>query len=131
MIQHYQNQLLYSDHAVIDFKLCLKGIPRSPDLLKKRADNLGATVYDCPSSRIEKFLRLEQSNLEYVKQYFVDNLPPVIHERDTIDNVIERFNGTVTEVLRGNKKTVEAVTVPWGNAERWKRLLNGNDLKRI
>ena len=66
-----------------------------------------------------------------MKQYFVDNLPPVIQERDTIDNVIERFNRTVTEVLRENKKTVEAVTVPWGNAERWKRLLNGNDLKKI
>ena len=35
------------------------------------------------------------------------------------------------EVLRQNKKVANVVKVPWGNAERWKRLLSENDSKKI
>ena len=91
MMQRYENQLLYSDHAVVDFKLNLKGIEQSTELLEKRANNLGSTVYECPPIRIEKSLRLGQCNLESLKRYFEENLPPPIDEGNSADTVLERF----------------------------------------
>ena len=131
MIQRYEDRLLYSDHALLDFRLDLKKMPPSTDILVKRACNLGLSVYECPLIKIDKSLRLGQCNEESLKRYFEENMPPPINEGDTVDNVLERFNSTIMKVLKESKTVVEAVTVPWGNAERWRRLLENNDLKKI
>ena len=48
-----------------------------------------------------------------------------------MDTVLMRFNRTIMDTLRENRVTTEVETVSWGNAERWRRLLDGNDLKKI
>ena len=80
---------------------------------------------------IEKSLRLGQCNFESVKIYFEQNLPPEINDTDTVDSVLERFNRTVTDVLRENKDEREHLASPWGNEEQWKRLLQEDDHRTI
>ena len=131
MLQRYENKFLYSDHALLEFKLSLKNMRVSTDLLWTRASNLGRRVRETEPILIEKSVRLGQCNLERVKAYFEQNMPPDINDTDTVDIILERFNRTVTDVLMKNKEERELPASPWGNEERWKRLLQENDHRTI
>ena len=103
MLQRYNGKLLYSDHALVDVAMDLENLEVPVDLLKSRADNLGRSVHESATIRIEKSLRLGQCNKERMKQYFLDNLPPVIDDDMNIDTVLNQFNRIVTDALKENK----------------------------
>ena len=46
MLQRYENRLLYSDHALVEVSLNFDGMGIPINLLRKRANNLGRTVYE-------------------------------------------------------------------------------------
>ena len=104
MIHRYENQLLYSDHAVLAFELNLKGMGQSTDLLLKRANNLGSTVYECVPIKIEKSLRVSQCDVDLLKHFFAENLPPLVNVTDNVNTVLENLNRTIMEVLKNKKK---------------------------
>ena len=130
MIQYIENKHLYSDHALLAFVLDLRKVRISTDLLLNRASNLGKSVYEVCPIRIEKSLRLAQCDADRVIEYFMQNEPPIIGNQ-SIDDLVNTFSRTVTSVLRENKVTLPQEPSEWGNAEKWTRLLEGNDPKKI
>ena len=129
--QRYNGKLLYSDHALVELILKLDDIDVPVDLLKMRANNLGRTIHESANIRIEKSLRLSQCSLEKLSQYFLDHLPPTINEVDKVDTLFNNLNRVVMDAMRANKEETPTEPAPWGNDERWKRLLKDNDCKKI
>jgi hypothetical protein len=74
---------------------------------------------------------MSQCNVENVRLYFTQNLPPVLQGNENVDVVVSDFNRTVFEVLRNNKEIKTVTPSEWGNKERWIRLLTENDPKKI
>ena len=101
------------------------------DLIRTRANNLGRSVHEVSPIKIDRSLRLSQCNEENLKQFFIDNLPPTINENESVDFLLNRFNRVVTEAMKENRTLTNVEPSPWGNAERWKRLLKDNDNKNI
>ena len=131
MIQCFENKLLYSDHALLEFNLNLEKISISMELLRARANDLGKSICENSPIRIEKSLRLAQCDAVAVSLYFVQNIPPSLHGNENIDTVVNDFNRIVTEVLRDNKEVRDVAPSAWGNEERWTRLLHENDQRKI
>ena len=131
MVQRFENKLLYSDHALLEFKMDVTRIRVSMELLKARALALGKSVYENVPVKVEKSLRLAECNSENVSLYFAQNPPPVLHGNENIDIVVKEFNRTVTEVLKQNKEVRTIDPSEWGNKEKWTKLLRENDQKKI
>ena len=131
MTQRYNGKLLYSDHALMDITIDAENIGVSVELLNMRANNLGRSVHECVPIRLEKSLRLSQCNEENLKQYFLNNLPPTINDDGNVDILLNRFTRIVTDAMREHKEITIVEPCEWGNAARWKRLLAGNDYKKI
>ena len=131
MVQFFENKHLFSDHALVEFKIDLRKIEISTRLLKERAEKLGQSLYERCPIKIQKSLRLSECNQEQVILYFMNNNPPVIHGNENIDTVTDNFNSLVMRVTKRNKKPRIVEQSEWGNAEKWKRLLQRNDAKMI
>ena len=130
MVQYYESKHLYSDHALVEFVLDMSKVRISTELLLKSALNLGTSAHERCPIKIEKSLRLEQCDLNGVKEYFLGNAPPNI-QNQTIDELVNTFNRTIIHALKDNKVTLSQEPSEWGNAEKWTRLLNENDSKKI
>ena len=104
MIQRYNGKLLYSDHALVDIAMDAENIGMSVELLNTRANNLGRSVHESVTIRVEKSLRLAQCNKENLKQYFLNNLPPTIHADVNVDILLSHFSRVVTDAMRENKE---------------------------
>ena len=131
MVQRYNGKLLYSDHALVDVTISLRNMRIPIDLIRTRANNLGRSVHEVSPIKIDRSLRLSQCNEENLRQFFIDNLPPTINENESVDFLLNRFNRVVTEAMKENRTLTNVEPSPWGNAERWKRLLKDNDYKKI
>ena len=131
MMQRFNGKLLYSDHALVDVTLSLKNMRIPIDLIRARANNLGRSTHEVAPIKIDKSLRLSQCNEENLKQYFIDNLPPVIVGSESVDLLLDRFSCVVTKAMKENRTVTNAEPSPWGNAERWKQLLRDGDHKKI
>ena len=131
MVQYYEGKHIASDHALMETEIDLDKIGPPLELIKVRAINLGKSVHENIPIKIEKSLRLSQCDLETVKLHFESNPPPVIQESGPLDKCIETFNRTVTKVLKENKVVEECVPSEWGNEEKWKKLLNEKDHRKI
>ena len=75
-------------------------------------------------------MRLAQCDQTKVAEYFQQNDPPEIVNQ-SVDNLIYNFNRTVIQILKENKATAHQEPSEWGNAEKWKKLLEENDPKKI
>ena len=75
-------------------------------------------------------MRLSQCDQTKIAEYFQHNDPPEIANQ-SVDDLINTFNRTVIRVLKENKVTTHQEPSEWGNAEKWKRLLEENDPKNI
>ena len=131
MVQYFEGRHLYSDHGLIDFQIDITKCRLSTKLLKRRAENLGRSTYEFKSIKVERSLRMALCNKDEIKSYFAQNVPPVISGLESVDEVIENFTKTVFKVMKTNKLKKPVVVNEWGNQERWKRLLNCNDPKKI
>ena len=131
MLQRYNGKLLYSDHAMVELTLNLKDMGIPVDLLRRRANNLGRTIHECNPIRIERSLHLKQCNSEKLSQYFLEHPPPTINPNDNVDVLLDGLNRVVIDTMKANKEETLVEPSPWGNAERWKRLLLDNDHKKI
>ena len=130
MIQQFENKFLYSDHALLEFVIDLEKTRVSSSLILKSACNLGKSVYEACPIRIEKSMLLAQCDQTKIEEYFHQNDPPEILNQ-SVDNLINTFNRTVIQVLKENKVTAHQEPSEWGNAEKWKKLLEENDPKKI
>ena len=131
MIQYYGGRHLSSDHGLLETEINLEKIDISLDLLLERANYLGRSIHENIPIKIEKSLRLSQCNVDDIKVFFEQNIPPVIQETDSIDKVVNTFNCIVNEALKNNKVVRQVESSAWGNEERWKRLLQKNDQRKI
>ena len=131
MRQRFEDKLLFSDHAVLEFELDLNNVNIATELLKNRAANLGKTILGKCPIRIEKSLRLSQCNEDNLNRHFAMTPPPIIRRNESIDTVLDRFERVIIDALKENKEEINVVPTSWGNEERWKRLLNDNDQKKI
>ena len=130
-VQYHNGRHLYSDHALLDLELNLKKVKVSTELLKIRASNLGASVYESIPIKIEKSLRLSQCNKDGIVSYFEDNEPIVLMGNEPMDTVVDQFTSTVNKVMKSNKKIEREEPVQWGNQHKWTRLMKCNDLRKI
>ena len=130
MVQYFENQHLYSDHALLEFQLDLTEVKIPLDLLLNSACNLGKSLYEVCPIRMDKSLRLAQCDDTKIVKHFLENEPPIINEQ-SVDELVNYFNRTVIQVLKENRVTRNQEPSEWGNAEKWKRLLNDNDPKLI
>ena len=131
MVRYFEGKHLFSDHGLIDFQIDVTKAKISTKLLKGRAENLGRSTYEFKSIKVEKSLQMVTCNKDEIKSYFAHNVPPVISVLENIDLVIDNFTRTVFNVMKANKVNKPVVVNEWGNQERWKRLLNCNDPRKI
>ena len=108
MLQRFNGKLLFSDHALVDVAMNLEHMKIPADLLRMRANNLGRSVYESAPIRIEKSLRLSQCDEESMKQYFIDNMPPVILANESVDSLLNQLDRIVTGALKENKVETHA-----------------------
>ena len=130
-VQYHNGRHLCSDHALLAFEIDVKKVKVSTELLKYRANNLGASVYETIPIKIEKSLRLAQCNKEGITTYFSENEPYLLHGDEKMDTVIEEFTNLVTHVMKENKEVRHVEPVKWGNQHKWMRLLKSNDQRSI
>ena len=83
MVQYHNGGHLYSDHALLQFGLNID-IHTNTGVLLQRAMNLGVSMHEIGSIKIDKTLRVSQCDAERVKQYFLENIPPVIQGNDAM-----------------------------------------------
>ena len=50
---------------------------------------------------------------------------------ESIDGVVDNFVRVVNNVRKSNKEKRRVIQKPWGNAEKWTRLLEINDSRTI
>ena len=131
MIQYFENKHLHSDHALLEFELNVEKTNISTELLIERALNLGKSSHEECLIKICKSLRIADCKKDDIKHYFMQNPPPIIDENADVDRLVEKFNNTVIEVLKDNRENRTQQPVEWGNQEKWTRLLEQNDAKKI
>ena len=70
-------------------------------------------------------------NTADIMSFFLQNNPPVVYDDEQIDKVINLFTKTVCKVMEDNKLESSETVNKWGNEERWKRLLENKDMRKI
>ena len=130
-VQYHNGRHLCSDHALLALDINVSKVKVSTELLKIRANYLGASVYETVPIKIEKSLRMSQCNIDQVTSYFAANDPHPLRGDETMDYVIDDFIKVVNNVMKENKEVRRQEPVLWGNQHKWKRLLKSNDMRGI
>ena len=98
-VQYHNGRHLCSDHALIAVDINVSKAKVSTELLKTRADYLGASVYETVPIKIEKSLQVSQCNKDQITSYFAENDPYLLHGDERMDTVIDEFTSVVMNVI--------------------------------